>query len=895
MTINYGQRRQVNKKKSNTDNFDSPRFKEDIELLSNILGNVIKEQEKTSSFELLERIKQASIQSYFQNSNKSLHDIYLSICHLNAEESIIIARALGHFLNIVNIVENIHYLNTEQYNDDSVLSVLKNAFEESIDKSKIYKVIDDLSIELVLTAHPTEIKRRTVIRKHNQITALLEERIRAKSQYEKNDIHRKLHAIITNLWLTDVIRHEKPTPMEEAKWGCAVIEESIWNSVPNYFRILNHAFVSSGLSELSLDKTPIKFGSWMGGDRDGNPFVTAKTTEEVVMLLRSRVLSLIIIDVKNLAQDLSVNVCNDRIKEVTSSTYEPYRALINNLQNKIEATIKWYNCRADYRHYIIKDSHCISNVSEILEPLYLAYESLKQNNASSIATDSLEDLIRKVHTFGLHLVKLDIRQEASEHNKVIFQIYYHLGLGDYGLLDEDEKATWLLRQIQDKRPLPYDNFLFDKTGQEVVDTFKKIADLPEDQFGSYVISMASKPSDVLSVVLLQKAFGIKKPLPAVPLFETLNDLKNGIKTMDRLFSIDWYKSYCEGKQEVMIGYSDSAKDAGKLASSWQLYQTQQEITNIAKRHGVELCFFHGRGGSIGRGGGGPIQSALLSQPPNTVNSRIKITEQGEVIHKKFGSIRTTQKNLTLYTRSVLRATLIPPITPKKSWIELIDTLSDISIKDYHAVVKDSKLFFEYFENATPINQIGKLHIGSRPTKRKNQVSLSSLRAIPWIFSWTQTRLMLPSWLGMEHSFELVLHKKQKIFKEMILKWPFFSNLIDLLNTTLSKADINISAFYDKGLSEELNDYGTFLRKKLKVILSVNKVLRSYTGKPDVDTRSSILASQYRIPYINILNLIQVHVMQKLLVLKKQELECKAYEDALMLSIAALAAGMRSTG
>ncbi len=880
----------VSRRKSDKNHLYSTQVKLDIETLGDILGQVIKEQEGLRSFELVEKIRHISIQSRIQGSKEFLDELFLIIRHLNAQDSVLVSRAFGHFLNLVNIAESIHGIDIETPTE-SVLSVIENALKAGVNKTKIHKVIEALSIELVLTAHPTEVKRRTLIRKHNQITSLIKRRGRTDSEYEKINIDRKLHAVITNLWLTDEIRRKRPTPIEEAKWGCAVIEESLWHSVPLYFRRFNHALSSAGLPELGIEKTPIKLGSWMGGDRDGNPFVTAKTTEEVVMLFRWRAFALILTDINDLIQDLSINVCSHEIKEATNGAHEPYRALLRELRDKLEFTVNWYKSRIIKRRFRL-DSACVFTIDEILDPLYLVYNSLKQNNASSIASDSVEDIIHKVHTFGIHLVKLDIRQESTEHTNVMAQIYTHLGLGDYHALTEDEKINWLTQELQSKRPLFADDCIFDEMGQEVVNTFTTIAMLPEDQFGSYVISMASDPSDILSVVLLQKTLGIKKPLPVVPLFETLDDLKGSAKTMDRLFAIDWYRAHCQAKQEVMIGYSDSAKDAGKLAASWQLYQAQKEITDIANRYDVKLCFFHGRGGSVGRGGG-PIQSALLSQPPNTVNGRIKITEQGEVIHKKFGSMKTTQQNLMLYTSSVLHASLTPPVTPKESWVKLMESLSVASTKDYRSVVRNDKVFLEYFATATPSNELGRLCIGSRPAKRKKQVSLSALRAIPWIFAWTQTRLMLPSWLGMESAFESVLEKEKKTLKEMVAEWPFFDNLIDLLNMTLLKSDINISHYYDENLSKSLSEYGNFLRDKLQSMLAVNDVLQSFIEKGESD--ESVSALQYRSPYVDPLNLIQAHVMQKMHALNEKDLEYKNYEDALMLTIAGIAAGMKNTG
>ena len=865
--------------------------KNDIELLGNILGQVIKEQSGQESFDLVEKIRLTSITSRLNSSTTCLDDLFLIIRHLSADESVVISRAFGHFLNLVNIIENTHGIAHEILNE-SLLNIIDQALHNrNLAKSKIYETIESLSIQLVLTAHPTEVKRRTLIEKHNEISILIQQRQTTKNLYEQSEIDRKLHAIMTNLWLTDEIRRKRPTPIEEAKWGCTVIEKSIWYSISQYFRRLNYLLNKTNLPKLSLNKTPITFGSWMGGDRDGNPFVTAKTTEEVVMLYRWQALRLILTDINQLIQELSIGACSAKIKKLTNNAHEPYRVLLRELRDKIQYTLHWYGLRIKKRRFRL-DSACIQEVDEIITPLELIYHSLKQNGAESLASDHLEDLIRNVHTFGLHLLKLDLRQESGEHENVIAQIYKHLGLGDYKNLNEADKVAWLVDELESNRPLFGDDCQFDEMGQEVINTFKTIAFLPQDQFGSYVISMASSASDILSVALLQKTLGIKKPLPVVPLFETLNDLKNSAVTLEKLFNIPWYKEYCQGTQEVMIGYSDSAKDAGKLAASWQLYQAQKEITDVANRHHIHIVFFHGRGGSIGRGGG-PIQAALLSQPPETVAGSIKVTEQGEVIHKKFGSMETTQKSLMLYTNAVLQATLTPPKTPKAQWIKLMDELSQNSTDAYRQVVNQDDLFFEYFTKATPCAELGRLSIGSRPTKRKKQDSLSALRAIPWIFAWTQTRLLLPSWIGMEQTLKVALSKDKKQIDEMIKQWPFFSIFIDLLNMTLLKSDQEISQYYDTSLSQELQQYGGYLRNKLKLMYQVNEQLQTLAHKETLTLDLPVI--EYRRPYIDPLNLVQAYALQKMDTVNEHSVEYQRYEDALMLSISGIAAGMKNTG
>ncbi|WP_440615730.1 phosphoenolpyruvate carboxylase [Cysteiniphilum sp. 6C5] len=862
--------------------------KEDIELLGNILGKVIECQTGESGLAIVEKIRQSAI--HIQTSqDSSFERLYRYIESLDAKQSIIVARAFGHFLNLVNIVENVHRIDIETPTN-SLNEIIANATRVGVKPTEIEDIIQELSITLVLTAHPTEVKRRTNVQKYNQISELIKWRKEAKTTYDKVDIDRKLHVIITNLWLTDEIRRKRPTPIEEAKWGCAVVEEAFWHSVPQYFRRINCALLDSGLIPLTLNQTPLKFGSWMGGDRDGNPYVTANITEQVVMLYRWRAMTLILNDITDLIQELSINACNYELSTLANNEHEPYRVLLRQLRNRLNYTIDWYQQRIIKKRFRL-DSDCIQSVEEILQPLYLIYDSLTQNNAAAIAQDSLEDLIRKIHTFGLHLVKLDIRQESSRHSEVIARIYQYLELGDYQQLNESQKITWLINELQSKRPLFDDDCPFNDDEQELIDTFQTIAKLPRDQFGSYVISMASQPSDVLSVLLLQKSCHIKDHLPVVPLFETLNDLKCSAQTLSQLFQLNWYKEHTKGHQEVMIGYSDSAKDAGKLAASWQLYKAQQQMLDIGKAHDIKLCFFHGRGGSVGRGGG-PIQSALLSLPPHTVNGWIKVTEQGEVIHKKFGSKENALENFILYTNSVLEATLTPPMEASDDWQILMNQMSDQSASDYRHVVHD-EAFMAYFTQATPASALGKLCIGSRPAKRKPSARLESLRAIPYIFAWTQTRLILPSWLGMESALHSALATDNVLIKEMLKNWPFFKNLIDLLDMTLLKTSPEIAQFYDDSLSLDLQRYGQDLRSKLNTMIKVNTQINTLTD--DAHASSKYSAIHYRKPYIDPLNLLQASTLHKL---AKGDLGAEdkdIYQDVLMLSISGIAAGMKNTG
>lgn len=451
---------------------------------------------------------------------------------------------------------------------------------------------------------------------------------------------------------------------------------------------------------------------------------------------------------------------------------------------------------------------------QFLEPLELCYRSLCDCGDKLIADGSLLDFMRQVSTFGLSLVKLDIRQESDRHTDAMDAITTHLGIGSYRAWPEERRQEWLVSELRGKRPLFGPDLPQSDEVADVLGTFRVIAELPGDSFGAYIISMATAPSDVLAVELLQRECGVKNPLRVVPLFEKLADLQQARATMELLFSVDWYKERIDGKQEIMIGYSDSGKDAGRLSAAWQLYKAQEEIVSVAERHGVKLTIFHGRGGTVGRGGG-PSHLAILSQPPNTVNGLLRVTIQGEVIEKSFGEENLCFRTLQRFTAATLEHGMNPPVSPKPEWRRLLDDMATVATDEYRSIVFQESRFVEYFRSATPETEYGRMNIGSRPSKRKPGGGIESLRAIPWIFAWTQTRFHLPVWLGFGTAFRHAMQQQAgglATLREMYEEWPFFRVTIDLLEMVFAKGNPGIAALYDKLLvPQDLWPFGEQLR------------------------------------------------------------------------------------
>ena len=744
-----------------------------------------------------------------------------------------------------------------------------------------------------MTAHPTEVKRRTLIQKYHKITEILEERDLLKNYPSKLKIlEKKLFDELTIIWNTDDLKRSRPTPFDEARWGLAIIEDSLWDTIPKVYRRLNSIFVQNINKGLPKNFNPIEFGSWMGGDRDGNPNVTAEVTKQVILLSRWEAAKLYEKTLTKIIRSYSMEKCSRKISRKVGNSHEPYRVFLRPLRDKMRTTH-----RSIEQHLINKKpldkKKLLSSREEILKPLRVVRESLEQNQSENIASGELLDLMRRAKCFGINLARLDIRQESSRHSQLIAEFIKKKYKKNYYSFSEDQKINFFKLAINSKKNI-ITNFKFkNKENKEVWSTFKTLSQEPPECLGAYVISMTTSASDILSISFLQKEAKIKNKLRVVPLFETLDDLINSKTIMRNLFSQNWYRKLIKNKQEVMIGYSDSSKDAGKICASWHQYKAQEEIVKLAKKYKIDVTFFHGRGGSAGRGGG-PIQATLRSQPPNSVNGKIRITDQGEVIQQKYGYEPLAKYNLCSYIGAVAEATLNPPPSPKNNWRDLIEKMSDISKSSYRKNINQNTEFIKYFKTVTPHVALGKLSIGSRPSKRKNVDNIKSLRAIPWVFAWTQIRLMLPAWLGSAEALRYSYIKKfRKTLYDMERNWPFFNSMLDMLDMVISKADPDISKIYEEYLAdEELKRVGKKLRFQFDVIKKLNKKI---TPKEIIKSRKQFRSSIIvRNIYSEVINIIQPIVIKKIKNSKNLK-DKKILEDALMTSIAGISAAMKNTG
>ncbi|KAK7268351.1 hypothetical protein RIF29_21049 [Crotalaria pallida] len=1032
-------------------------FDDDCKLLGNLLKDILHREVGPNIVDKLERIRilsqsgcnmrQAGIVDMAEMLEKQLAS---ELSKMSLEEALTLARAFSHYLTLMGIAETHHRVrkggNLAQV-AKSCDDIFNQLVQGGVSPDELYNTVCKQEVEIVLTAHPTQINRRTLQYKHIRIAHLLDFKDRPDLSLEdRENVIEDLVREITSIWQTDELRRQKPTPVDEARAGLNIVEQSLWKAVPHYLRRVSNALKKHTGKPLPLTCTPIKFGSWMGGDRDGNPNVTAKVTKDVSLLSRWMAFDLYIREVDSLRFELSMNQCSDTLSrlaheileettnpenrrerenwnqsgnrnqslprqlparahlpsfaengesqhprldipgpdymqlnhkggEISSSSFAfkrgsssnirslqisppnsappsamspssssnniallgqrklfaeskigrssfkkllepslpqlpgiaPYRIVLGNVKDKLEKSRKRLEL-------LLEDIPCdydpleyYETSDQLLEPLLLCYESLQSCGSGVLADGRLADLIRRVATFGMVLMKLDLRQESGRHADTLDAITRYLDMGTYSEWDEEKKLDFLTRELKGKRPLVPVSIEVPDDVKEVLDTFRIAAELGSDSLGAYVISMASNASDVLAVELLQKdarlavigELGRACPggtLRVVPLFETVKDLRAAGSVIRKLLSIDWYREHIiknhDGHQEVMVGYSDSGKDAGRFTAAWELYKAQEDVVAACNEYGIKVTLFHGRGGSIGRGGG-PTYLAIQSQPPGSVMGTLRSTEQGEMVEAKFGLAKVAVRQLEIYTTAVLLATLRPPLPPREiKWRNVMEEISNISCQCYRNVVYETPEFLAYFHEATPEAELGFLNIGSRPARRKSSTGIGHLRAIPWIFAWTQTRFVLPAWLGVGAGLKGACEKGlTEELKAMYEEWPFFQSTIDLIEMILGKADIPIAKHYDEVLvSEKRQELGRELRAEL---MTAEKFVLVISGHEKLQQNNRILRRliESRLPYLNPMNMLQVEILKRL----RREDDNLKIRDALLITINGIAAGMRNTG
>jgi len=919
---------------------DDSRLQSDIQYLEDALSEVIREQEGGELFHLIEE---------FENACKRIKDQYDPSIEefllresgkLNLPTSSKLTQAFALYFYLLNTAEE-NFGMQQRREIQRQEGRLQGSFEDclarlkdkGVDRQTILGIINDLSIEPVMTAHPTEAKRLTILKKYRKIyLTIFKKENPIWTPEEKALLRQDIINEIQKLWQTGDIFLERPTVQEEIANGLHYFRESFYPVIPKLYFSLKRA-MERFYPDNELYLPPfLKFGSWIGGDRDGNPNVTPDLTRWALKAQKDLILSLYIQSVYELTGSLSqsttrVNVSAELLasieidaanmpdigqRVIDRNPYEPYRQKLSFIKIRLEKTRDANN--ADLLSQVAHSERLYQKPSEFLDDLRIIRRSLKENKGSKTAEIEIDALIKRVEVFDFRLVRLDIREEASKHTRAICEIFQRLGIYlDFSDLSEEEKIRVLTTEIENRRPLIYEGMNLSPECIRTVETFRVIKwareNISPEAINTYIISMTHEISDILTVLLLAKETGLYRGLASidiVPLFETIDDLRRSGEIMDELFSLPVYRKYLEQRgdlQEIMLGYSDSNKDGGILTSGWELYKAQKTLRDVAQKHGIRLRLFHGKGGTVGRGGG-PTHKAILAQPPGTIQCNIKITEQGEVISSKYANQGTALHNLELLVAGVMEAST--PAFHKEietlddKYTPVLDELSGIAYKLYRELVDDPD-FYTFFMHATPISEIGLAKIGSRPAKRKEQSwKIEDLRAIPWVFSWTQSRYMLPAWYPIGTTFKRFIARDQEahsnLLKEMYQKWPFFENLLDNIQMTMAKADMNIAHLYSHLVPDEAIRDRIFDTMKREFELSREMILL-ITGQKNLLDNDPWLKRSIRLrnPFMDPINYIQVNLLKQLRETEVNAVKKKDLTDTVLLTISCIAAGMRNTG
>jgi phosphoenolpyruvate carboxylase len=885
-------------------------LREDVRLLGDLLGETLRKRGGDELFETVERVR--ALAKSGRTGDEGFAELAAELARMPVAAAVPVARAFSHFLALANIAEQHHRIRRRrEYQRNPAAGPQPASCEEAfarllqrgVTPAALHDAVTSLRIELVLTAHPTEIVRRTLIGKHLRIAAALGIQDRPDlTPVEQEDVRAALRREIAAAWDTEEIRSERPSPRDEIISGLLVFEQTLWDALPRYLRTLDRALAQFTGQGLPPGTAPIRFGSWIGGDRDGNPNVTPAVTTQACAIARWMAADLYEREIDALRHELSVTSATPALRARSGEAAEPYRALLREVRDRLRVT----------RHALGRElAEAIPGgpaplaepapavepyrvIAELVEPLQLCHDSLIETGQQVLAEGRLSDLLRRTAAFGLTLVRLDLRQHAARHAALLDAVAAPLGRGRYTAWSEEERQAFLLGALEGKDAdlrLP-DPATLEDDDRDVAETFRMAASLHPESLGAYVISMAQAPSDVLAVELLQQLAGCR--LRTVPLFEQIDDLRDAADTLRALVAIPWYRARIEGRQEIMIGYSDSAKDGGRLAANWGLYRAQEALVSVCREARVELTLFHGRGGSVGRGGG-PTYLAIQSQPPGSVDGRLRVTEQGEMIQAQFGLPDIAVRTLEVYTTATLDATLAEPTPIPPAWRETMETLAGTARATYRGIVHEHPDFVPYFREATPEPELAALPVGSRPARRPqtgDAGGVESLRAIPWVFAWTQTRLLLPTWLGAGEALAAAIEAGQRDeLRQMYGDWPLFRSTLDLIEMVIAKAEGRIAAEYDRRLvSPALCGMGADLRRRLA---ETTRVLLEVTGSDRPLGHNAVLrrSIDVRNPYVDPINLVQIELLRRL----RAGGGDPDLRHAFMMTVNGIAAGMRNTG
>lgn len=917
-----------------------------VKLLGSLLGEIIETQVGKPMLDAVEKLRKGYIQLHEKEDAQLRAELTDFIKAQSADDLILIIRAFNLYFSLVNLAEEEHQFHERQSQlksdgplwEGSVLNTIEEFKNQGLTADQVQTLLNKLDYIPVFTAHPTESKRRAVMENLRKIFLTLGELDEAEAYnnpYAQEEVIKKLQYQIQVLWKTDEVRRAKPTVEDEIRNGIYYFRQSLFTAVPTVYRYMERA-----LSRFYPDdnvQTPnfLTFGSWIGGDRDGNPFVTHETTVKALLLqtrsalyeYQNRVFDLshkltqskYISDINQELLNKATIVDSDLQEAVFKKRPErfkdePYRRFLYIIRGKLQQNINYVEEKLNGSKGVTKSSFAYTSEDELLEDLQLIHRSLCEHGDENVANADLKDLIRLVQTFGFYLMRLDIRQESNVHTDAVADLLSHLNI-DYNALSEADKLELLAQHIASATIIDTKHIDLQKMTKEVLEVFNVIREMRQKispkAFNNYVVSMTHEASHVMEVMFLAHQAGLAgfnagEPycdIEISPLFETIEDLKHIVPVTSALLDNATYRDMLKAagnQQEIMLGYSDSAKDGGNLSSSWSLYQAQQEIMEVADEYEIDCRLFHGRGGTVGRGGG-PTHHAILSQPTGTVRGAIKFTEQGEVLSYKYSNSETAMYELSLGVTGLMKASIgLVQETPKDNpeYLKTMEKLAADGEANFRELTDHTPGFFDFFYEATPVTEIGLLNIGSRPSHRKKgNLSKSSIRAIPWIFGWAQARLTFPAWQGTGYALDNWANEHgDEQLKEMYQNWPYFRGLLSNIQMALFKTDLKIGAEYSKlgrNQAQAQKIYNLIAEEHMRAVKHILEI--SGNEYLMAETPTVALSLNRRTPYLEPLNNIQIVLLARYKAENATEEDEELWLTPLLNSINAIAAGMRNTG
>ncbi len=878
-------------------------LRDDIRLLGGILGDIVREQAGEDVFDLVERARVESFRVRRSEIDRAeLAELFSTV---DTADAIPVIRAFSHFALLANVAEDIHrerrraiHVRAGEPPQDSTLAATYAKLDAApVDPEIAAGALAGALVAPVITAHPTETRRRTVFETQNRIMELMRRREWVSvDPAEADAVDLQLRRQILTLWQTALIRLSRLRIQDEIEVGLRYYDASLFEVVPKINAELRDALRSRWPDSGVLTEPMLRPGSWIGGDRDGNPYVTADVVARATHRASETALEHHLAELEVLERELSMSarlvtvtpelnrLADESGDESAFRADEPYRRAVRGLRARLTGTAARI-LGHPAAHAVAGELPDYRDPAELLADLEIIDTSLRSHGDGTVADDRLAQLRNSVEVFGFHLCGLDMRQNSEVHETVVAELLAWSGVHpDYASLPEDERVALLTRELATRRPLAGPHAEFSELTTKELGILRAAADAVDrigpEAIPNYVISMCESVSDMLEAAILLAEVGLfdpdgeagpRCPVGIVPLFETIEDLRHGAETLTATLDVPLYRALVANRgdsQEVMLGYSDSNKDGGYLAANWALYRAELDLVRVAREKGIRLRLFHGRGGTVGRGGG-PSYDAILAQPPGAVEGSLRITEQGEIIAAKYAEPRLARRNLEALVSATLESTLLDveglgdDAAPAYA---VLDELAELARVAYADLVHDTPGFVEYFEASTPVAEIGALNIGSRPASRKQTQSISDLRAIPWVLSWSQSRVMLPGWYGTGTAFEKWVGDdagRLATLTDLYERWPFFRTVLSNMAQVLSKSDMGLAARYselvpDAELREEV--FGKISAEHARTLA----MYRAVTGHDNLlwDNPALDRSVHNRFPYLEPLNHLQVELLRR---------------------------------